>query len=134
MPARLFIYFDERRKEHTIKTDSGAIIRDGMKVTAQYGVCPESMWLYDVSKFAIQPTKECYNVAAQNKIKVYSSLAQTDYQLKSCLANGIPYTFGFTVYTSFMSQHVAKTGIMPMPLKGDSVEGGHCVDAVGYAI
>jgi C1A family cysteine protease len=134
MPSRLFIYFDERRKEHTISTDSGAIIRDGMKVTAKYGVCPESMWPYDVTQFAVQPTKECYDVATQNKIEKYSSLQQSNYQLRACLAAGVPYTFGFTVYTSFMNSDVAKTGIMPMPQPGDSIEGGHCVDAVGYAL
>jgi C1A family cysteine protease len=134
MPARLMIYFDERKKEHTISTDSGAIIRDGMKVIVKDGVCPESMWPYDVSKFTLQPTKECYAIGAKHKAKSYSTLAQTAYQLKASLAAGIPYTFGFPVYTSFMNQDVAKTGIMPMPQPGDSLEGGHCVDAVGYCI
>jgi C1A family cysteine protease len=134
MPARLFIYYDERRKEHTIDQDAGAIIRDGLKVTAKYGVCPEDMWPYIVSQFAVEPTKECYDEAKKNKIIKYSSLQQTGYQLKASLAAGIPYTFGFTVYTSFMSNDVKKTGIMPMPQPGDSVEGGHCVDAVGYAL
>jgi C1A family cysteine protease len=134
MPSRLFIYFDERRKEHTISTDSGAVIRDGLKVTAKYGVCPEDMWPYIVSQFAVTPPKACYDAALKNKIEKYSTLSQSGYQLKASLAAGVPYTFGFTVYTSFMNADVARTGIMPMPQPGDSVEGGHCVDAVGYAL
>ena len=31
IPSRLFIYFNERDMEHTVSTDSGAQIRDGVK-------------------------------------------------------------------------------------------------------
>src|SRR5205809_1980406 len=30
MPSRLFIYYNERQKEHTVGSDAGAMIRDGM--------------------------------------------------------------------------------------------------------
>jgi len=52
--------------------------------------------------------------------------------LKSCLSEGFPFVFGFTVYESFMSQSVANTGNMPMPKPSESVVGGHAVMAVGY--
>jgi C1A family cysteine protease len=40
--------------------------------------------------------------------------------------------FGFTVYQSFEGDVVAKTGVLPMPAKNESVIGGHAVMAVGY--
>ena len=40
--------------------------------------------------------------------------------------------FGFTVYQSFESEEVAKTGIMSMPKKSEKVLGGHAVAAVGF--
>jgi C1A family cysteine protease len=41
--------------------------------------------------------------------------------------------FGFTVFSSFESQDVANTGIMPMPnLKTEVVKGGHAIMAAGY--
>jgi C1A family cysteine protease len=43
-----------------------------------------------------------------------------------------PVLMGMTVYNSFESDSVAKTGVMPMPFKGDKVLGGHAVLAVGY--
>ena len=52
--------------------------------------------------------------------------------MKGCLASGYPFVFGFTVYDSFESQQVAKTGVVPMPAAGESVLGGHAVMAVGY--
>src|SRR5436305_10552782 len=39
MPSRLFIYYNERSVEGTIGTDSGAMIRDGVKSVATLGVC-----------------------------------------------------------------------------------------------
>ena len=41
--------------------------------------------------------------------------------------------FGFTVYESFESDQVAKTGVVPFPnLQTEQVLGGHAVLAVGY--
>jgi C1A family cysteine protease len=53
-------------------------------------------------------------------------------QFKGCLASGYPFVFGFTVYESFESQQVAKSGHAPMPASGEKVLGGHAVVAVGY--
>ena len=40
--------------------------------------------------------------------------------------------FGFDVYSSFESEEVAATGIVPMPTDSDTCVGGHAVCAVGY--
>jgi len=49
------------------------------------------------------------------------------------LAEGYPFVFGFTVYESFESPEVAKTGIVPMPNPNTEQQvGGHAVVAVGY--
>ena len=45
-PSRLFIYYNERAMEGTIKQDSGAEIRDGIKSVAQLGAPPETDWRY----------------------------------------------------------------------------------------
>ena len=52
--------------------------------------------------------------------------------MRSCLADGFPFVFGFTVYESFESQSVAKTGVVPMPKPKEKVMGGHAVIGVGY--
>jgi C1A family cysteine protease len=135
VPSRLFIYYDERVIEGTVSQDSGAMIRDGIKSVADVGVCFESgpnSWPYDLTKFTQTPPQGCYDVAAKNKIVQYSRVVQTLTQLKGCLAHGYPFVFGFTVYESFESQEVAKTGIMPMPAAGEHALGGHAVLAVGY--
>jgi C1A family cysteine protease len=52
--------------------------------------------------------------------------------MRGCLASGYPFVFGFTVYESFESQDVAKTGVVPMPSPNEQTVGGHAVLAVGY--
>ncbi|HUI30937.1 MAG TPA: C1 family peptidase [Candidatus Acidoferrales bacterium] len=129
--SRLFIYYDERAVEHTVKSDSGAQIRDGIKTLAKQGVCPEKEWPYNVAKFAAKPSAKCYKDALQHVITSYQRILTLD-EMRSCLAGGFPFVFGFTVYESFESQQVAQTGILNMPQPGEKVMGGHAVVAVGY--
>lgn len=132
-PSRLFIYYNERAIEGTVDQDSGAMIRDGMKTIGTQGVCPETMWAYDITKFQNKPTAACYTTASTHKALKYSRVPQDVTSMKTCLADGYPFVFGFTVYESFESSTVAQTGKVPMPSTNESVLGGHAVLAVGYS-
>lgn len=131
-PSRLFIYYQERVMEGTVDSDAGAMIRDGIKAVNCYGVCPESVWPYNIDHFTCKPTSAAYQNATGHKAMAYQRLNQTITEMKQCLASGYPFTFGFTVYESFESETVAQTGLMPMPSPSDTVLGGHAVLAVGY--
>jgi C1A family cysteine protease len=52
--------------------------------------------------------------------------------MKGCLADGFPFVLGFSVYSSFESDEVAKTGIVPLPQPNEEQCGGHAVLCVGY--
>ncbi len=132
MPSRLFIYYNERAIENTVKTDSGAQIRDGIKTVNKQGVCPEAMWPYNIAKFAAKPDNSCYKDALQHIVLNYSRVPRSLNQMKGCIANGFPFVIGFTVYTSFESAAVAKTGKLNMPKTDEQVIGGHAVCIVGY--
>lgn len=130
--SRLFIYYNERVIEHTVDSDSGAQLRDGIKSLAKKGVCSEIIWPYDITKFAAKPTHQSYDQAAQHKITSYYRVNNILDEMRTCLAEGYPFVFGFTVYESFESQEVAQTGIVPMPQPNERVLGGHAVLAIGY--
>lgn len=132
MPSRLFIYYNERVIEHTVKTDSGAQIRDGIKTVSKQGVCSEKIWPYIINKFANKPSATAFTAAKKNQVLSYQRVVQTLSQMKGCLASGYPFVFGFTVYDFFESETVAKTGKLNMPGKHEKVVGGHAVLAVGY--
>ncbi len=132
VPSRLFIYYNERVIEHTVASDSGAQIRDGIKSVGVQGDCPETEWPYVPAKFKTKPSSACYKDALKYKAVSYQRVTQTLGQLKGCLASGYPFVFGFTVYESFESAQVAKTGHASLPKSGEQTVGGHAVVGVGY--
>jgi C1A family cysteine protease len=132
VPARLFIYYNERALEGTVSSDSGAVIRDGIKVVNKDGVCPESLWPYDIGVFAVKPPKRCYVAAVTDRAVQYLAI-QTLGDLKDAVCSNLAVVFGFTVYESFQSPAVAQTSVMPMPKPGEATVGGHAVMAVGYS-
>lgn len=132
VPSRLFIYYNERVIENTVNSDSGAQIRDGIKVVAKLGAPPETDWPYDITEFTDKPPANAYADAAKNKVTSYQRVTRALSQFKGCLASGYPFVFGFTVYDSFESTTVAQSGHAPMPQAGEKVAGGHAVVAVGY--
>jgi C1A family cysteine protease len=130
--SRLYIYYNERVIEHTVASDSGAQLRDGIKTLCKQGVCSEKKWPYKISKFKTKPSPACYTEGATHIITSYQRILTLN-DMRSCLAAGFPFVFGFTVYESFESSDVARTGVVPMPAKGEPVLGGHAVVAVGYS-
>jgi C1A family cysteine protease len=129
--SRLFIYYNERVIEHSVKTDSGAMIRDGIKTLAKQGVCTEKKWPYITPRFTSKPPKACYTEALSYQILSYARINTLD-EMRTCLAERFPFVFGFSVYESFESQIVARTGVVNMPKKNESMLGGHAVLGVGY--
>lgn len=132
IPSRLFIYYNERNMEGTVGYDSGAQLRDGIKSIHTIGVCPETECPYDINTFTVKPDKKCYEIAQQHKCTSYKRVRQDILHMKECISSGQPFVFGFSVYTSFESPEVAKTGVMTMPAPDDKLLGGHAVMAVGY--
>jgi C1A family cysteine protease len=129
--SRLFIYYNERVIEHTVRSDSGAMLRDGIKTLAKQGACSEVSWPYDIVRFAKKPTAACYKEALNHVITSYHRIITVD-EMRTCLAEGFPFVFGFSVYESFETQTVAKTGTVVMPKSKEKCLGGHAVMAVGY--
>jgi C1A family cysteine protease len=146
VPSRLFIYYNERTIEHDVGFDRGAQIRDGIKSVCKLGVCPETEWPYDDTpassdggpfpagaKPATKPAQSCFTDATKYVAANYQRLTQALSQLRGCLAQGYPFVFGFTVYTSFYdASGVRQRIVTPLPSASDSVIGGHAVMCVGY--
>lgn len=127
----LFLYYEERVLEGTVDWDSGATMRDGMKVLNQTGVPPELDWPYNINVFRTKPPELAYTNVVPFKISVYSRIYDLT-GIKSALASGYGVVFGFNVYESFETTEVANTGIMPMPKPGERILGGHAVFICGY--
>jgi hypothetical protein len=131
--SRNFLYYNIRQLEGDPFQDDGGQIRDGVKSLASTGCCSEITWPYSRATLFAKPSAASFSEAANHKITEYQSLDNGDINaLKTCLAGGFPFVFGFTVFDSFESESVAANGLMPMPLPNDQEVGGHAVMAVGY--
>jgi len=139
--CRLLLYALCRIKDNNpLSIDAGTTVRSAGSSIFKYGVCPEVVHPYNsinVANYRILPPL----VAFQNS-KIFKSFSYTfisqgsNYlnNIKAVLNNyNVPIIFGFMVYESFMTQNVAKTGIVPMPdLKKEKLQGGHCMNIIGY--
>ena len=131
-PSRLFIYYNERADDNDIPQDSGAAISDGATAVTKFGCPHESLWPYDITKFADPPPQTVFDDAKQHLVLQVQQVSQDLTSMKEVLASGLPVVIGFVVYPSFESDTVTKTGVVPMPGHHEKSVGGHCVMIVGY--
>lgn len=128
----LFIYYFERCAEKTVATDSGASLTDALWTLLQRGDVPIDLDPYSIETFRTRPDKKLDKVAQDFKILSAKHLHSLQ-DLKTCIAEGFPFVGGITVFQSFESPEVARTGNVPMPdTSREQVLGGHAVCFVGY--
>ncbi len=131
--SRLMAYFLGHVPEATQDVDAGAMIADVIKGVAKYGLSKETLWPYDIAKFAQRPSLDAFADAKDlpSKIKAYQRVP-TLQALKNALVAGLPVVFGFSVPESFESPDVERTGWVGMPSPMERMIGGHAVVAVGF--
>lgn len=134
--SRLFLYKTSRNLLH-LSGDNGAYLRTTMGALVLFGVPPEEYWPYDAGDVEKEPPAFCYAFAqSYNAIQYYrldppgTTAEQLLKKIRGHLSRGLPLMFGFTVYSSIAQAET--TGRIPFPGKGEKVEGGHAVMAVGY--
>ena len=131
--SRLFVYYNSRLLDNAIMEDAGAYIRDGMKAVQKYGICSELLWPYDITKFRVRPTDECYKDGLSRTITQYQSLRTID-EVLSALNDNKPVVIGITVYDSF--DRVSKYNpVISLPKPNElNTGGGHAMTIIGYDI
>ena len=130
--SRLANYYWARYLEGTTKTDSGSTIRDGVKVMVARGIAPETAWPYNVSKVFVGPPAAVGTVAKKHLALQYQAVSLTQDSICQAIYKNGNVLIGISVYSSFESASVAKTGIVPLPAKTEQLLGGHCLHAIGW--
>jgi len=131
------VYYNARRMRFWQNMDSGCCIKDAVKSVYKSGICREDpTWPFDISRVTTKPSDIAYTEALLNQTIKYERVPQILDEITECLAiDGFPIILGLTLYDSFMSPEVEKTGIVPMPnLQTEHLQGGHCVVVIGYDI
>jgi C1A family cysteine protease len=130
-PSRLFIYYNERVIQGTVEEDSGASLRDGIKVVHKIGVPTEKDYPYDISRFQVEPSMSVYINAQKHKSIKYKRVPQNN-SILSALVLGYPLAFGMSVYEYFETPEFQKSGILKVPRKDERHLGGHAAVLCGY--
>lgn len=128
-PSRLDIYYGERKLEGTVASDSGAFGRDGFKYTHTVGWVPEADWPYLTMKFKEAPPLD---EVRRRKIGAYAAVPRGLTSFKRVLSNHQTIAFGMSLFESFESAEVARSGIVPLPEPGERMIGGHETLICGY--
>ncbi|CAF1461746.1 unnamed protein product [Didymodactylos carnosus] len=128
--SRLFIYYNGRQQEGEGDiTDSGCTMSAAIEALEAYGTCGERLWPYDISAVNTKPSQAAYTEAKQFIVDEALSVQIELNEMKSCLAQGFPFTFGIMLFHSF--DDAASGGVVPMPSGGQ--QGGHALLCVGYS-
>lgn len=132
-PSRLYIYWHGRYYENSVNSDAGLMVRTGLKVAATLGVPPETDWPYDTTRFMQKPPDAAEADAAKHVAMQYARLVPgVGASLRTCLAGGHPFTFGFSVPRELEELTAAQPVLhYPDPATTQFI-GGHCVVCVGY--
>lgn len=129
--SRLYGYYNARDNK---AEDTGVTLRDVYKSTNKFGICSEQLWPYKVNKFAVEPPVIAYEDGEKHQSIRYERIYPiTKDAIKDAISNGIPIQFGMKIFSSFMTDEVAKTGIIPIPSTCfEKCLGGHALAGFDY--
>lgn len=128
--SRLFVYYNARAIDDSVKSDCGTHIRSAIKAICNQGICLEKKWPYIESKVCRKPSKTAYKAAKKYGILEYRRVKSFN-AMFHCLADGNPFAFGIPVYESFYAATKNK-GKVPNPRDNEAPLGGHAMLCVGY--
>lgn len=132
-PSRLFIYYNSRRLGRCTRWNTPVSLRNVYRAIRKWGACPEHLWRYDPRHVARRPPEHCYAASDRTRVVKYERIKRDLTALRACLAEGLPFTFGMSLFDSFYTTRALRTvGAAPMPTSSEGQRGGHAVLAVGY--
>lgn len=130
--SALWAYYNCRHRFYPQEADqdTGAYLRDGMKILVGRGMALEKSWPYRPARFNDPPPAATYGPAIAYR-NVASYRVDSLSEMVDVIAAGWPVALGFSVYSSFYDAQ--GHGRVPMPPAGDGILGGHAVLAIGYS-
>jgi C1A family cysteine protease len=130
--SRLFGYWISRGDDEK-GADAGVSLRDMFKAINKFGICAESTWPYIIEKFAETPPESAFTEAEGHQIIRYERIYPvTRESIMDAICHHFPVVFGLKLFDSFMSDVVARTGIVPIPKRCEKEQGGHALSAFDY--
>jgi C1A family cysteine protease len=123
----------ERLIEGTLdQGDCGAQPRTSCAVVKKYGACTLAQMPYSDTDFSTPPTATQLREALAYSNNAYHLISNL-LDMKACMASGYGFNIAFEVFSSFESDAVAQSGLMPVPnVNTEENLGGHQTFAIDY--
>lgn len=123
--SRNYGYFRTRLREGTTASDAGCQIHNAIDVALEEGVCAESLWPYDLTKWMDAPPDSLAADAVKHQGLEKWSIDVDPLAMRTALYVGKPVIIGISVFPSFESELTAATGMVSMPGSAERVLSGH---------
>jgi C1A family cysteine protease len=131
--SKLFLYYNTRKIESTVALDLGVFqLRNAFRSIKCWGLCAESIWPYDISKFDSRPSDDSYQEALGRNLESYTRLFSVQDILENINAER-PVVLGLEIFTNFGLLD-ALNPVVPVPSETDWSLGGHAMTALGYSL
>ena len=139
--SRLFAYFCARLEDGNQAQDTGTQNCTVADALCRMGFPAESVWPYDVSQFAVQPSQQAVWAAFDQRAKIDTNYHRIDTVptggdeiltiMRQNLTAGFLFNFGGPVTNAFCAGEIGTTPDNPVvPPTGD-IAGGHSMAVVG---
>jgi hypothetical protein len=115
------------KKLDGLPDEEGTTIRVAMKALKKYGTCRERFWPYRPHQ-KDKPRPGAAKDAARFKERSYARILNLN-ELKLSISSKGPCVAGVEVFKGMMK---TRTGVVPMPKRGERPLGGHAICLVGY--
>jgi len=123
---------NKTNKTETIIDSTNCILTKCILACKKYGVCSDESWPYDINKLTKMPNASLYDQAMHNVIE-FTCIPSNITSIKSFIYKNEPLVVGISIYESFESDIVTKTGNVPLPdINTEKLLGAHACVCVGY--
>jgi hypothetical protein len=131
--SRLFVYYNARQLSGYEGEDSGVVDNHAVAAIVAHGVCPETAWPYDISRFTEKPPLHCYEIATMFEVMQFARVPDEN-TMRATLAAGIPVSCGLDIPARWLQVDAARSGKIEKSalafMQGEIA--GHTMLCVGY--
>lgn len=131
--SRLFLYYNSRFLENNVNEDAGVFrLRNAFQAIKIWGLCSETCWPFDTSKFNVQPDASCYQEAKKRSIISYEFVPSI-MGMVEILNQNQPVVIGIEIFYDFLKVNQDNPEVK-MPGENEISLGGHAMCVTGYSL
>ena len=129
----LFAWWNARFLEGEAGKNEPVTARSALKTLRRHGICPESTWKFDESKWFVRPSRTAFRTARHYRISTYRRCRSVE-AIKSAISQELPVFLGMELREGFanISGSLETHPRQFVGYRRNPKTGGHFMAIVGY--